>query len=567
MPALESITRLVSSLDGCLALALGFALILAAAWRLSRTDPLWVRAAVAASVVVGLVARLSLSLDAPMNAWAYQRRLPLAVMIYEGALLRALSASWHGFTPHLTDVISDTNLCLAAVTPVVFFCHARYLLKDARSAVAAALLIATLPIHVRFSRSDVQFIFSLVTSSMTFVVLYGALTDDSPRWRALCFALLPLVCGATYFARPENISFAALDGAALMLYLHADVPRRRWLAAGALMAAAATFALAAFTLQRYSGDLHRGLDLQTLTHAAEVLVSPRLNTLVNPHMIPPMVPALAVFGLVAMRRRGDGARAAFLVAWLAGFFVIHSYVRTEVPEMEARYHLQLVTPLVFMAAAGVPELLAQRSALVAVAAAWALLAPWLHRDFVRDVRFSEMQEYRFLRTLRARVPAGCRVLEFTPPPSLMQPDMPHPSRVERLTTRLVDRFPYQTAEVIRADEAATGRDEHAAEGLSPRARALLDGTEPIGCLYVYTGLTCYAQRPVDRAVAPVCEALRRGFDLEPVASMRTSARYYDDPNSGRIVAQPDGTTRVIHVLRDGDPLTFALYRVRGRRAE
>ncbi|MFO0629324.1 MAG: hypothetical protein U0325_27355 [Polyangiales bacterium] len=565
MPPLESITRLVSSLDGCAVLALGVAFTVAAAWRLSRGDPPWARWGLAAATLAGLAARLWLSVDAPMNAWAYQRRLPLAVMIYEGPALRALSSQWRWFTPHLTDVISATNLCLAAITPAVYFSHARYLLKDARAAVAAAAFIALLPLHVRFSRSDVQFVFSLVTSSMTFVVLYGALSDPSPRWRALCFALLPVACGATYFARPENISFAALDAGALLLYLRADVPRRRWLLAGAVMGLAAAFALAAFTLQNYRGDLQRGLDVQTLTHAWTVLWSPRLNTMVNPHMTPPLVPALAALGLVALARRGELARAAFLVAWLSGFFVIHSYVRTSVPEMEARYHLQLVTPLVFMAAAAVPWLWSLRRELVAAAAAWMLLAPWLHRDFIRDARFSEMEEYRFLRALRGRIPAGCRVLEFTPPPSLLQPDMPHPSRVNRLTTRLVDRFPYQAAEVIRADEAATGRDEHAAEGLSPTARALASGAEPVGCLYLYEGLTCYAQRPTDRALAPVCTALREAFTLEPVASLRTAARYYDDPNSGRIVAGENGETRVIHVLRDGDPLTFTLYRVRGRR--
>lgn len=567
MSDFDAVTRWVSSLDGVIVLALSFGFIAAAAWRLSRGDPPWVRPGLAAITAVGVVARLALSLDAPMNAWAYQRRLPVAMMVYEGAVLPRLVSLWRGFTPHMTDVISGTNLALAAVTPLVFFSHARYLLRDARAALAAALFIALLPMHVRFSRSDVQFIFSLVTSSMTFVVLYGALSDASPRWRALCFALLPLLCGATYFARPENISFALLDAGALLLYLRADVPRRRWLLAGAIMAAAAVFALLAFTLNRYGHDLRHGLDLQTLAHARRVLLSPELNTLVNPRMTPQLMPALALGGLAALVVQGDRMRALFLVAWLAGFFVIHSYVRTEVPEMEARYHLQLVTPFVFMAAAAVPSIVSLRRELVLVPVLWMLAAPWLHRDFIRDVHFSEMEEYRFLRGLRERVPEGCRVLEFTPPASLLQPDEASPSRIERLTARLDPRVGLRSAAVIRADEAPTTRDERAAEGLSAQARALVEGASPLGCLYLYTGLTCYAQRPIDRPIAPVCETLQRRLALEPVAALRTTARYYDDPNSGRLVEGENHQSRVLRVMQSGDPITFTLARVRGLRSD
>ena len=565
MTDLESITTWVSSLDGVVVLALGFAFIAAAAWRLSREDPAWVRALLGVITAAGVAVRLLLSVDAPMNAWAYQRRLPIAVMVYEGASLRWLTAAWHGFTPYLTDVIAGTNLALAAVTPLVFFSHARYLLKDARAALAAAFFIALLPLHVRFSRSDVQFIFSLVTSSMTFVVLDGALSDTSERWRRLCFALLPLLCGATYFARPENISFAVLDAGALLLYLRADVPRRRWLLAGAIMAAAAAFALAAFTLHNYSGNIRDGLDWRTLRHARDVLLSPQLNTLINTRMTPPLVPALALLGLAALVRRGDAARAALLVAWLAGFFIIHSFVQTAVPEMEARYHLQLVTPFVFMAAAAIPAIVAARPELVLGVAVWMLGAPWLHEAFIRDTDFSEMEEYAFLRAVRGRVPAGCRVLEFTPPPSLLQPEVPHPSRVQRLTTYLTARNLFNNVAVLRADAPATTRDEYAAEVLSPEARALVEGAAPVGCLYVYTGLTCYAQRPLDAPIAPVCAALQQRFDLETVATRSATARYYDDPNSGRLVGGPDGRTRTVHVLSDGDPLTFTLARVRGLR--
>ena len=63
----------------------------------------------------------------------------------------------------------------------------------------------------------------------------------------------------------------------------------------------------------------------------------------------------------------------------------------------------------------------------------------------------------------------------------------------------------------------------------------------------------------------MCAALLRAFDRETVATRSVTARYYDDPNSGRMVAGSDGRTHMIHVLVDGDPIAFTLARVRGLR--
>lgn len=564
MGALERITDWFTALDGVAVLLLGAAFLVSAAWRLSREDPPWVRPALAVITALGLAVRLGFSVDAPMNAWAFHRRLPLALMVYEGPVLGWLAAHVRGFTPYFTDVISGTNLVLAALTPLVFFSHARYLLRDARAAVAAALFIALLPMHVRFSRSDVQFIFSLVTSSLTFVVLYGALCDPSARWRRLCFVLLPLLCGATYFARPENIVFAALDGGALLLYLRADVPRRRQALAFALMGVAALFALMAFTLHRHGADMRQGLDRRTLAHALTVLGSQELNTLLNPHMTPQVLPALAAGGLGAMVLRGDRGRAVFLFVWLAGFFVLHSYVRTDVPEMEARYHLQLVTPFVFMAAAAVPALLDLRRWLALAPALWMLAAPWLHREFIGDVRFNEMAEFAFLRSVRGRIPDGCRVLEFMATSTMQRGATGLSSHVSRLTSHRAAQGLAFTP-VVRADADLDAPGESSAEPLSDEARALLDGSAPAGCLYVFTGLSCYVQRPLTTDLAPVCETLQHGFDLEPVAARTVTARYYDDAYSGRILVDEARRTRVVRPLQNGDLLTFTLARVRGLR--
>ena len=96
-----------------------------------------------------------------MNAWPYSRVVPLAGALYNGPMLAWLS---HALRVDVTLVgtIFKTDLFLAALTPAALFVHARAGLKDLRAALAALLLMATLPAHIRFSRSDVEFLQSLL---------------------------------------------------------------------------------------------------------------------------------------------------------------------------------------------------------------------------------------------------------------------------------------------------------------------------------------------------------------------------------------------------------------------
>ncbi|MCB9533962.1 MAG: hypothetical protein H6698_06525 [Myxococcales bacterium] len=85
------------------------------------------------------------------------------------------------------------------------------------------------------------------------------------------------------------------------------------------------------------------------------------------------------------------------------------------------------------------------------------------------------------------------------------------------------------------------------------------------CRAVYLGLTCAAERdPAVDDEAPVCAAARERLSAAGAtlaASADEVAQYYDDPNSGRIVMQPNGQTRVVRIIQDGDPLRFELWRL------
>lgn len=549
--------------DGVLFLALVAAGLVALLRRQMQESPRWVPVALGGVTAAGAALRLLISQDAPMNAFAFERVLPLAAQIYHGPVIASLTAAT-GVAVLLPDTISWTNFALACLTPPAVFAHARYLLRDDRAALAAALMLATLPMHIRFSRSDVQFIASLLSSSLTFVTLYGALTERSPRWSRAFLVLLPLLSLATYLSRPENIIFAALDGGAILLYADRDVPRRRRLLVVALVFAAALWSLRINLLAHFSANVRDGLSLRTLENALRVFRDPARNTLFNPSMTPVGLGVLAALGFASLWRAGDRRRAAFLVLWLAAFFVVHSYVYAA-PMMMSRYHLHLVTPLILLAAAAVPTLLRLGRWVAPALALYACAWPAIHLRFERDVAFSEMHELAFLRRVRGEIPADCAVLEFSPASSPSTPGQIEASRVGRVAGvvsegRMGAAFRFVNLAVFDPDRRYTHRD---AEPLTDDARRLL--AAPPSCLMIYEGLTCRTHVPEGATVAPACaEALAR-VRAVPVRQTTFAARRYDDPNAGRMVDDGRGGIMSLTAVPDGRPITLTLWRVLGPR--
>ena len=291
--------------DGIAVFLGGLIFVLAHLRRQLREDPPWVAPALLGVVVAGGVLRLLLPHENLMEAWPYERLAPLAGRIYDGPILQWFNAIAGGHL-FLTDVLFKSNYVLAVVMPLVMYAHARYVLHDHRSAMAAAALLAVLPEHLRFSRSDVYMIQSLATSSLTFVVLYTALTDRSRAWRVASLLILPLLCTATYFVRPENIVFVGLDLGAIYICARAagGLSLRSFVAAS-IVSATALMAFVVNLLTNYSGSLEHGLSLQTLSNARHILFDGGLNTLINPWITPPAVTILAVLGAVWLWRHDD----------------------------------------------------------------------------------------------------------------------------------------------------------------------------------------------------------------------------------------------------------------------
>lgn len=542
--------------DPTLGYLAALAFILAFTARQLRRDPWPVAAGLAAAVLFGVWVRVHFAIAAPMNAHSYSRMIPQAADLLRGPVMSWLGARY-GLTVHLTDFHAWFDLALSSLMPLVFFTHARLLLGDARKALAAAALMAVLPMHVRFAKSDVIFVLSLVNSSLTFATIYGALSDPSRAWRAACGVALPILSFATYLARPENYAFALLDLGALTLYLRADVPRRRVAFAALAIASAAGYAVAVDLLARYRQNVAEGLSLQTLAHAWEIATDPGYNTLVNPRMTPPAVPLLALVGGVTLWRAGERRKAAFLAAWLVTFFVINSYVRAPTVLMQARYHLNLVSPLLMLAAAALPAVERLPRPARAALAAWLLLSPWVHRGFVRDVDYTEAQEYFFLRRHRALLDPRCAVLELGPAVDIPEARYTLGLRAPRVSEASRGGV-YGGATGVQLGAFPPGGGVDARE-----AFALPDDfvAAPPPCTYYYESAACTTHGPPSGGLAPACEEAHRRFRLELVGEARHAFRALDDIIVVRAYADAQGHRRTARLVTDRRPVRLALYRV------
>ncbi len=540
--------------DGVVLAALGTLLIGALVVRQVRAMPRGTGPALLAIVLAGALLRALIARPMQMEGvYAYMRVFPLASQVFDGPALAWLTA--HGPSVSLPRVIFGTNFLLAVASPVVLFAHAGYVLRDARSALLAAALVAFLPSHIRFSCSDASQVQSFIASSLTFTVLYAAVTDRSTTVRTVCLLLLPLLCVATYTSRQENLIFYPID--AVAIFLSADGPRDRARRVGAFALVTAAAVLAFAENPRVGGPALVNDALGAGPVALAVFLDPRRNTLLWPGVTPPFLPALALLGAATLARRGALRRALLLAGWFGCFFAVQSFAVPETRAMQTRYHLQLLPPIVLLAAASAPVLAAwSRRARVALGAC-VVAAPLVYLAFERDVDFYEMREFAFLEAASAKIPDGCTVLEFRPQGNFGQEEA---SRLRRVATR-VERGERRVAwHIVDASTYDAVSDE---ERLSDAAGAVI--ADPPACLFVYEGLTCRSHRPLLSPTAPVCDALRGALDMSTIDESTFRSRGYDVRGlSGRWRGH-DGVEVDPRGVLDGSEVRLGLYRA-SRRA-
>jgi hypothetical protein len=515
--------------DGLVLLALFTVVLLVLVLHTLRGTAPWMKWALLAIVLGGVLARLTLSPKVALEAWPFSRFLISGRLIFNGPGLAAL----HPEPVWATDAITTSTLALAMLAPPAVFVHARYLLDDHRAALIAAGIIAVLPMHLRFSYTDVAYIPSITLSAMLFTLTYVATREPSKvlGWFAAVSIGFPLVL--VFLLRPLNIMHVGL----LMtvpwvnqgIYTEKLAPNwPRVVVAFTIMTLVTVFGGIPWLLEDFGQQVREGLSITTLTSAVGVLFSPRMNALLNFEFTPPGLTVLAVLGSVDLWRRGKRRLFSFLVLWLLGGLVAHAYVVPYSEYMQARYHLHLIVPFLMLAACGLEVALrwlaANRHnkswlagrrypAVIALLIGYVCASPLLHKHFIRNTEFNDAREWLFVHSLREQIPAGCEVVEFV--------GRDAGSRFQRVGTYVEDGVLGSRWKIHEIPAVEPGEPE-----LSEEIRALL--FEPPECLYWYEGLPCLGQKQIEEHKAGACDAIEGFVTLEEVASTSFESRIYDE---------------------------------------
>ena len=514
-----------------------------------RSPSLWW--GLAAILGVATVLRVLLSEPTVMTAWPYVRFYDLARYVYEGPVLSYLT--WvTGTSVSLVDTLHGTTLVMGVLGPWAVFLHAHYLADDDRVALFAGAALAVLPAHLRFSASDVVFIPSLAVSALALVLTHVSLFDPSRRWRLGALVALPLVLRILVVMRPLNLIFLLVVGGVIFwLRPEQGTWRRRALVGVVALGPALVAVVANLTGPSFAHQASEGLSWVTLQRALLQIVDPVQNTLVNPRITPPLFGLAAVLGAwVLLRTRWR--LGVFLVLWLGGFFLAHGFIVPKEVAMTTRYHLHLAVPFVILVGAAAPALLSRAGRWGLPVALLILGTAAFHVGFVRDVDFTEMQEYRFAQEAVREIPDGCWVME-----PVERDGIPFRSRMRRVSDRLDRGVLTRRLNLVLVDPEDPERLWiHRANGQKEVEE--LDGDrlrdDPPPCLYFYRGLRCFTVPAPGGALPPGCVPPDLGQGAAVVREAAAPFRIYDNNNT------PDPE-------RDESLFRPALLRLRGAPAE
>lgn len=527
---------------------------------------------------VGLLAlsagvRWGLSPPAPMDAWSWTR------ITAGGELVAQLPFLVHVFAPDGTwfgTAESVSMLVLASLTPLALFCHAARLFGDPRVAMAAGLLLALSPHHIRFSAAPTQFIPSLLTSSLCFYWLYQTIDATKPVERAVRLGLLPVWLWLSFSMRPLNVFFAPLMVGAIAIASRSDA--RRWRSGVTVLVGTTVVVRLLIDNDEYTKGAPQH-PLHMLVGAAQLLLRPGWNPLTFWRLTPPVWLPLILAGFVVLWRapwsslapKIARARAVWLAAWLFGFIALHGVVVVDEPMNNARYQLHSLPAMAMLAGAGLMGLWwherGRRWALAAMLPAVA--APWLHAASIGDVAFDVMQERAFLEQLRddpqSAIPQGCQVVEL-----MRSRGGEQTSRLDRVMMRvaapteapphwkrvILQPPPTQVVDVAHRRTVGAVPEQPDERGIVQGAPLVLlpDATDRLaslqGCVAFYEGPEC-AQGPGERQRHPACQAVLEAADWQLAAERSFVARIYDHSVSQHL--HHNGETVSLRVWRRRAP--------------
>ncbi|MEM6960707.1 MAG: hypothetical protein AAF550_03055 [Myxococcota bacterium] len=479
--------------------------------------------ALLATTLFGAALRHVLSEPVVMGAWPFSRRPALQWALWEHPEFAQFISILHPEPLYYFDFVFFVAFVVGTLTIPLVYAHCRLLTGMRTTALFAAFAFATLPLHIRFSKTEVAFVPSLALSSATFYLMHCSIKDRSILVRVLALLSLPGLSYAAFHARPLNLIFyPLLICAALVLGLRYSKSTRAMLSAlpAVCLLTAAAVPSVVHLFEGYDREIGEALSLHTVISGLISLFNLNYNTLINPTVTPIALMICAGFALLrrsfetGVESRDEQRVLGFLIGWILLFFIAHAYVLPSSLAMQARYHLHLIVPFVMIAALGWNALHRMRPRW-----AWALilmcgLSPLLHLRFIRDVDYLDLQEFAFATQARDALPDSCAVVEYLPDRHRGN------ERFRHLGMYLEEGQETQRFQSLALTDYASARE-----------------VPQDGCVAYYEGLPCYAAKNHDEPIDPKCLAFRDSIDSDPVLQRVVSVRPYDGNLSGGFASE------------------------------
>lgn len=300
------------------------------------------------------------------------------------------------------DVPIALSFVMGSLSPAVLAGLSRRLGYGWPAALTAALLLASAPLHVRFSATYNRYI------PLVFLALVGwtlLLTYCSSRRRADLFAAMAaLVLAANH--RPDAFVVPAATLALVVAWRLAgrQVPLPAWGAVGAHLGVLAIPALTVIGLAQDATVTDWG----QLAAERRALFDPNHNAFLAAEYTPLVWPVLAVLGLTRAPKSGR-----WIIAWVAGTALLATAAVCAHPIAgdlaSARYHLLPLPLYLILAGAALGPLYPAWATLGALLAAGFAALPMAH-----VTRMTTLDaEYHWLRAGLAEIPDGCVVVAYT----------------------------------------------------------------------------------------------------------------------------------------------------------
>lgn len=445
-------------------------------------------------------------------------------------LLSAVASGLSGLKISPYRWVFAHNMALACLSPLLIALHTELIFGRKAMSWFSAWLLACHPMHIKLSSSEAPVVSSLFLGALAFVLFHLTVKRDAWRPQAPVGLVMLLMLPVFLLTRPLNfLAFPVLFVFAVIYRADLRGRPQSW-AFLSLLLAMNLGAIA--VLDSETGMLDPRHSVQIYGGFKDLFFSEQ-NVLFNPAVVSwPGLLLLALGSVVFTSSTPVGM--ALVAIWYLGTMAVTSVAIADTVVGNSKYFLQLVYPLIIMAAHAVH--LIRRPWMWAPAMALVLSMPWLTAPYIRkDLDYQH--EYRLVARTAATLLPGDQVLEI--------PFAPH---------RQGERVRSYYARYLHWGEQPD--PERSPSFVVDPARVDLGRRNA----YFFCGLECDTQRSLGGAAAAPYDAVFERFDLQPVMQTTRRREVFMYITSG----MPRGTPTFLFE-REHPVVRVTLYRIRGTR--